>query len=306
MRSEHIQYFIALAKTRSITQASLELHTTHQNVSKMIRQLEEEMETQLFTRSQKGLILTESGEIMLDLAKQVTNQFEQIRGQIASLKANRALTGELHLHYALATLLSPLLHSFTNHYPQISVTLHELEPLMVLEQVIGIVPILTNPDFQDIYAPYLDQVQLISLTSDQFTCVASPNSSLAQKKNISLTEFLHYPLAFSHSVMESTALLMRILERYGTPEIRLISSNVQIYGDALLNGHYVGFSTYKMHLSKNTTTSPSSLSYIPFQEDMRFDVCLVIHQQPELTSISQAFIDFMRNTYPQIAKDDGL
>ncbi len=40
MRMEHLEYLICLARTHSITKASAELFTTHQNVSKMIRQLE--------------------------------------------------------------------------------------------------------------------------------------------------------------------------------------------------------------------------------------------------------------------------
>ena len=43
MRIEHLEYLICLARTHSITKASEELFTTHQNVSKMIRQLEQEL-----------------------------------------------------------------------------------------------------------------------------------------------------------------------------------------------------------------------------------------------------------------------
>ena len=55
MRTEHLEYFLKLAQTNSITQAAKELYTTHQNVSKIIRQLEEDLGTTLFLRNQKGV-----------------------------------------------------------------------------------------------------------------------------------------------------------------------------------------------------------------------------------------------------------
>lgn len=45
MRAEHIKYFLALAENHSITKTAQEFYTTHQSVSKSIRQLEDEMET---------------------------------------------------------------------------------------------------------------------------------------------------------------------------------------------------------------------------------------------------------------------
>lgn len=69
MRAEHLKYFVALAENHSITKTSLEFYTSHQSVSKVIRQLEEEMGTALFVRSQKGMTLTPEGEVLLPVAR---------------------------------------------------------------------------------------------------------------------------------------------------------------------------------------------------------------------------------------------
>ena len=63
MRIEHLEYLICLARTHSITKASEELFTTHQNVSKMIRQLEQELGVTLFTRSCLPPAILASGSI---------------------------------------------------------------------------------------------------------------------------------------------------------------------------------------------------------------------------------------------------
>ncbi len=64
MRTEHLKYFLNLVETGSITQTSKELYTTHQNVSKIIRQLEEDLGTTLFIRTTKGIELTATGNCL--------------------------------------------------------------------------------------------------------------------------------------------------------------------------------------------------------------------------------------------------
>lgn len=81
MHAEHLKYFLALAENHSITKTSLEFYTTHQSVSKIIRQLEEEMEAQLFVRSSKGMTLTPEGEVLLPVARETVKAFQQVRLQ---------------------------------------------------------------------------------------------------------------------------------------------------------------------------------------------------------------------------------
>lgn len=61
-----------MAENHSITKTSLEFYTTHQSVSKIIRQLEEEMEAQLFVRSSKGMTLTPEGEVLIPFEEDLT------------------------------------------------------------------------------------------------------------------------------------------------------------------------------------------------------------------------------------------
>lgn len=43
MRLEQLKYFLSIAETQSINKTSLEFYTTHQGISKAIRQLEGEI-----------------------------------------------------------------------------------------------------------------------------------------------------------------------------------------------------------------------------------------------------------------------
>ena len=62
MELRELQYFLACARCGSLTTAAEELYTTQPHVSMVIRELEKELGTRLFTRQSKGVELTEAGE----------------------------------------------------------------------------------------------------------------------------------------------------------------------------------------------------------------------------------------------------
>ena len=62
MELRHLQYFLACARCGSLTTAAEELFTTQPHVSMVIRELEQELGTRLFTRRSNGVELTEAGE----------------------------------------------------------------------------------------------------------------------------------------------------------------------------------------------------------------------------------------------------
>ena len=61
MQIEHLRYFIALDTFQSINKTSRELGTTPQNVSRILKNLETEMDADLFFRTADGVTLTQTG-----------------------------------------------------------------------------------------------------------------------------------------------------------------------------------------------------------------------------------------------------
>lgn len=61
MRFEQLEFFVETAKSQSMRGAAEKLHASPQNVSKAVKQLEEELDFPLFIRSRQGLFLTPLG-----------------------------------------------------------------------------------------------------------------------------------------------------------------------------------------------------------------------------------------------------
>src|SRR6266446_2993561 len=77
MELRHLRYFIAVAEAGSLTVAAArKLHTSQPSLSRQIRDLEEEVGTQLLTRRARGIELTPAGRAFLEHARTVLSQVE--------------------------------------------------------------------------------------------------------------------------------------------------------------------------------------------------------------------------------------
>src|SRR5229473_4718485 len=77
MELRHLQYFVAVAETGSLTTAAEHrLHTSQPSLSRQIRDLETEVGVQLLIRSARGVELTAAGRAFLDHARLALSQAE--------------------------------------------------------------------------------------------------------------------------------------------------------------------------------------------------------------------------------------
>lgn len=66
MKLNDIHYFIVIAEEKNISSAASRLYISQPALSQFLQKLERELNTNLFTRTEKGLSLTEAGRIYLN------------------------------------------------------------------------------------------------------------------------------------------------------------------------------------------------------------------------------------------------
>jgi LysR family transcriptional regulator, hca operon transcriptional activator len=77
MELRHLRYFVAVAETGSLTVAAeRRLHTSQPSLSRQIRDLEDEVGAELFSRSARGVELTAAGKAFLDHARLALSQVD--------------------------------------------------------------------------------------------------------------------------------------------------------------------------------------------------------------------------------------
>lgn len=73
MELRQLKYFLMVAKTLSFSEAAKRLYITQGTLSQQIKQLEDELGFQLFSRTSHSVALTEAGEKLLPAAKQTVD-----------------------------------------------------------------------------------------------------------------------------------------------------------------------------------------------------------------------------------------
>jgi len=78
----HLYYFWRVAKLGHLTRAAAELHTSQSAVSAQIRQLEERLGDDLFSREGRRLILTDTGQLVLAYAENIFGLSQEMLGRL--------------------------------------------------------------------------------------------------------------------------------------------------------------------------------------------------------------------------------
>lgn len=112
--------FCYVAKCKSFSKAAKELYMTQPAVSQSIMQLERELDIRLFTRTPKGVILTNEGEILFEHVTSALNLIEA--GEKKMLDSKNLMIGDLKIGVGDTTskyFLLPYLEEFHTKYPNI-------------------------------------------------------------------------------------------------------------------------------------------------------------------------------------------
>lgn len=117
---EYYRVFYYVAKYGSLTKAAEALLSNQPNLTRAVKNLEAELGCPLFSRSNRGMILTPEGET---LYRHIRAAFAQIEAGEAAVTQSRELrNGSVFLaasEVALRSLLLPVLKQFRTRYPGI-------------------------------------------------------------------------------------------------------------------------------------------------------------------------------------------
>lgn len=185
MELRHLRYFEAVARHSHVTRAAAELHIAQPALSKQISQLERELGITLFDRVGRSLRLTEAGEALLPYARAILAQVEEARAAMAErvgLKAGRVSIGAPPT--VGAHLLPPLLATFHQRYPGITLRLHEagIQSLLDLLEA-GLT------DLAVVALPVSDELLTVTpLLNEPLVLIVSPSHPLAGRSDVTMAE----------------------------------------------------------------------------------------------------------------------
>src|SRR5215831_8976182 len=87
----HLFYFWAIAKEGSLRRASEVLHVSQPSISTQLKQLEEFLEASLFTRTTRRLVLTDTGQTVLEYAEEIFSLGRELLTAVRQVPGQRPL-----------------------------------------------------------------------------------------------------------------------------------------------------------------------------------------------------------------------
>ena len=121
---DKLRIFHAVADAGSLTHAGDTLHLSQSAVSRQIRALEDSLNTTLFHRHARGLILTEQGELLFDATVAMTKRLDAAAARIRD--SEEEVFGELRVTTTTgfgSLWLAPRLSKLYDLYPDLTIDL---------------------------------------------------------------------------------------------------------------------------------------------------------------------------------------
>ncbi len=123
----HLERFVAVAEELNFRRAAARLNMSQPPLSDSIRQLEDELGTQLLRRSRRSVELTESGVVFLDRARRILFQLSE------AVDVTQGIAHGMYEHIAVGfnpassyEILPGIVNRFRAHYPNVSLGIDEL------------------------------------------------------------------------------------------------------------------------------------------------------------------------------------
>lgn len=187
-----LRYFLEVARTGSISEASERLHVATSAISRQIAKLEQDVGAPLFERQPRGMVLSEAGEILAAYARRSALEAEQVLADVHGVEALQRSTVKLASSEGFARdFLPAAITAFREKHPGVRFRLNVTGPAAATQQVKdGTVDLSVTYSLgpeEGIKVEYSQQQPIYALLRD--------DHPLAQREDVELADLLKYPLA---------------------------------------------------------------------------------------------------------------
>jgi len=187
-----LRYFLEVARTGSISEASERLHVATSAISRQIAKLEQDVGAPLFERRPRGMVLSEAGEILAGYARRSALEADQVLADVHGVHALRRSTVRLASSEGFARdFLPAAITGFRGQHPGVRFRLHVTGPAAATERVRD-----GTADLAITYSLGPEQGVRVEYSQRQaIYALMAGDHPLAGHADVALAELLAYPLA---------------------------------------------------------------------------------------------------------------
>jgi len=253
-----LRYFVAVAELGSLGRAADVLRVAQPALTRQVRLLEQELGVTLFTRSRRGMHLTEDGR---ELLGDVSDPLRQLDAALHNIRSNNTgLSGQI------AMGMTPTVTYFLAQ--KMLERMAEIAPNVVLRIVEGSGTQLSDGllsgelDLGLLYEPLIDQ-RLVNreLLIEEMVIVGAVGSGVVPEKALTIEELTKLPLILPNPKNGLRSITERYAAKFGVHfQIRFVIDSFPVLKEMIRNGH--GYSIMPLS-SVIKEIEEGTLSYAP-------------------------------------------
>lgn len=225
MTLQQLRYAVTIADCKSMNKAAAELFITQPSLSNTIKDLESEIHTEIFARSNRGIVITPEGEEFLGYARQMLDHYQLIEERYLDNSPSKKKFSVSMQHYTFAVeAFIQMAKAFGMDEYEFAV--HETKTSEVIENVrhnrseIGII---YKNEFNEKFIDKLlreNELEFVPLFDCKIYVYLGHCNPLAKKKLIDFEDLQKYPcLSFEQGDNNSFYFAEEVLSTYEYKQI---------------------------------------------------------------------------------------
>ncbi len=218
MELRHLRLVETIAREGTLSRAGEKLHLSQSALSHQLKDLEQELETSLFHRSNKKLIITQAGEIVLESAREILHKIKQTEKDVKEhLFGN---IGEIRLSmecYTCYRWLPSVMSDFHEKYPNVDINIFPEYTYRSIEKLLEGKIDLVVTDIK----PTVKEVVCQKLFTDDIMVIVPKNHPWTKRKYVTANDFSDESLIIYHDFEDSV--LYPLLEKAGVKPKKILT-----------------------------------------------------------------------------------
>ena len=289
-----LRYFLMAAREENITRAAQLLHITQPTLSRQLMQLEEELGTKLFKRSNHSIYLTEDGMLLRKRAQDIVDLADRTRKEFTD-KLD-AVAGEIVIGSAETKCMDQLakvMHDFQKKYPLVTFDMYTANADDIKERLdkgLADIGLLSEPvDISKYHFIRLDRME-------KWGVLVREDSQLAKKDTVEAKELIHVPLIMARRNLVKKELESWFGETYH--QIHVAATYNLLNNAASLVQNKVGAA-----LCFDIGIHYEHLKFIPLVPQIQTGFVLVWRKNQVLSQPAHLFLDILKKYMESISED---
>lgn len=296
MTLQQLRYVVTVAETGNITEAAKRLFVSQPSLTNAIRELEKEMQISIFVRTNKGVTVSNEGDLFLSYARQVLEQTSLLEEKFLNKKEQSPRFSVSCQHYSFAVnAFVDVIREFGGE--KYDFTLRETQTHEIIEDVsrlkseIGI--LYTSPKNEEVILKLVRQYGLVfeELFVAKPHVFISAEHPLAAKSIVTLEDLEPYPyLSFEQGEYNSFYFSEEILSTLDH------SKNIKVRDRATLFNLVIGLHGYTVSSGViSQELNGENIIAKPLDVDECMRIGTIRQKDMPLSRYAAAYMEYLKN-----------